>query len=197
VLGDLIFRAGGFLAFSLAYVAVTWVGFWFIWRRIALERVPALIAGACIAVAAAAGVEVWGPRSQMISFALTCLTLYWVEAYLRDRNRHLYLLPLVMVAWANQSARRLRLRPGRGGARRVHRDRALAHLTTGRRPPPPIAPALGGAARQRNRRPGQSPHRRRLPGRHPDPDQRGTRRACLRRRIATDARRARAPATSR
>ena len=35
VLGDLIFRAGGFLAFSLAYTAVTWVGFWFIWRRIA------------------------------------------------------------------------------------------------------------------------------------------------------------------
>ena len=101
VLGDLIFRAGGFLAFSLAYVAVTWAGFWLIWRRIALERVPALIAGACIAVAAAAGVEVWGPRSQMISFALTCLTLYWVESYLRDRDRHLYLLPLVMVAWAN------------------------------------------------------------------------------------------------
>ena len=46
VLGDLIFRAGGFLAFSLAYTAVTWAGFWFIWRRIALERVPALIAGA-------------------------------------------------------------------------------------------------------------------------------------------------------
>ncbi|MGD0447507.1 MAG: hypothetical protein ABSB36_02665 [Candidatus Dormibacteria bacterium] len=101
VLGDLIFRAGGFLAFSLAYVAVTWVGFWFVWRRIALERVPALIAGGCIAVATAAGVEVWGPRSQMISFALTCLTLYWVESYLRDRNRHLYVLPVVMVVWAN------------------------------------------------------------------------------------------------
>ena len=101
VLGELIFRAGGFIAFSLAYAAVTWVGFWFIWRRIALEHVPALIAGACIAVAAAAGVEVWGPRSQMISFALTCLTLYWVETYLRDRNRRLYLLPLVIVAWAN------------------------------------------------------------------------------------------------
>jgi len=101
VLGDLIFRAGGFLAFSLAYAAVTWAGFWLIWRRIALERVPALIAGGCIAVAAAAGVEVWGPRSQMISFALTCLTLYWVESYLRDRNRHLYFLPLVMVVWAN------------------------------------------------------------------------------------------------
>ncbi len=101
VLGDLIFRAGGFLAFSLAYAAVTLAGFWFIWRRMAMERVPALIAGACLLVAAIAGVEVWGPRSQMISFALTCLTLYWVEAYLRDRNRHLYLLPLVMVFWAN------------------------------------------------------------------------------------------------
>ena len=44
VLGDLIFRAGGFLAFSLIYTAVTWVGFWFIWRRIGMERVPALIA---------------------------------------------------------------------------------------------------------------------------------------------------------
>jgi len=101
VLGDLIFRSGGFLAFSLAYTAVTWAGFWFIWRRIALERVPALIAGACLAVAALAGVLVWGPRSQMISFTFTCLTLYWVETYLRDRDRHLYLLPLVMVVWAN------------------------------------------------------------------------------------------------
>jgi len=101
VLGDLIFRAGGFLAFSLAYTAVTWIGFWFIWRRIAIERVPALIAGACLVLAAAAGVEVWGPRSQMISFAFTCLTLYWVETYLRDRSRAVYLMPLVMVVWAN------------------------------------------------------------------------------------------------
>ena len=101
VLGDLIFRSGGFLAFSLVYTAVTWAGFWFIWRRIGLQRVPSLIAAACLVLAAAAGVAVWGPRSQMISFALTCLTLYWVEAYLRDRNRHLYFLPLVVAVWAN------------------------------------------------------------------------------------------------
>ena len=101
VLGYLIFNGGGFLAFSLAYTAVTWAGFWFIWRRMALERVPALIAAALLVVAAWAGVAVWGPRSQMISFALTCLTLYWVEAYLRDRSRLVYLLPLVTVVWAN------------------------------------------------------------------------------------------------
>ena len=40
MLGDLIFRAGGFLAFSLAYAAVTWVGFWFIWRRIGWSASP-------------------------------------------------------------------------------------------------------------------------------------------------------------
>jgi len=101
VIGWLIFHWGGFLAFSLAYTAVTWLGFWFIWRRIAAERVPALIAGACLVIAGLAGILVWGPRSQMISFTLTCLTLYWVEEFLRDRNHHLYFLPLVMVVWAN------------------------------------------------------------------------------------------------
>lgn len=101
VLGDLIFRAGGFLAFSLVYTAVTWAGFWCIWRRMAMERVPALIAAACLVVAALAGVAVWGPRSQMISFALLCMTLLWLEAYLRDRGRIIFLLPLVMVVWAN------------------------------------------------------------------------------------------------
>ena len=101
VLGDLIFRAGGFLAFSLVYTAVTWAGFWCIWRRMSMERVPALIAGACLVVAALAGVAVWGPRSQMISFALLCMTLLWIEAYLRDRGRIIFFLPLVMVVWAN------------------------------------------------------------------------------------------------
>jgi hypothetical protein len=101
ILLALLYQGGGFLAVSLVYTAVTWAGFWAIWRRIAIERVPAPIAAACLLLGAAAGVVVWGPRSQMISFALTCLTLLWVEAYLRDRHRHLYLLPLVMVAWAN------------------------------------------------------------------------------------------------
>jgi hypothetical protein len=101
VLGDLIFRSGGFLAFSLVYTAVTWAGFWCIWQRIRMERVPALISGACLVVAALAGVEVWGPRSQMISFALTCMTLLWIEGYLRDRSRLINFMPLVMVVWAN------------------------------------------------------------------------------------------------
>jgi hypothetical protein len=37
----------------------------------------------------------------MISFALLGLTLYWIEAYLRDRSHRLFWLPAVMVIWAN------------------------------------------------------------------------------------------------
>lgn len=101
ILIALLFRAGGFLAVSLAYTAVTWAGFWMIWRRIGMERVPPVIAAICLLLAAAAGVDEWGPRSQMISFTLTALTLLWVEAYLRDRNRHLQWLPAVILVWAN------------------------------------------------------------------------------------------------
>ena len=81
-----------------------------------------------------------------------------------------------------QSPRRLRLRPGRGRARRVHRDRALARLAAGWCPSPPIAAALGGAGGLRGAGPGQPDHHPRLPGRHPDPDQR--RAAELHRRVA-------------
>ena len=52
----------------------------------------------------------------------------------------------------------------------------------GRRPPPPIAPALGGACRLRGGGPAQPDHHPRLPGRHPGPDQRGA--AELHRRVA-------------
>jgi hypothetical protein len=101
ILLALVFRAGSFLAVSLVYTAVIWAGMWLIWRRIALERVPPLIAALSLLVGAAAGVAVWGPRSQMISFALLGLTLYWIEAYLRDRSHRLFWLPAVMVIWAN------------------------------------------------------------------------------------------------
>jgi hypothetical protein len=97
----LVFRAGSFLAVSLVYTAVIWTGMWLIWRRIALERTPSLIAGFSLLVGAAAGVAVWGPRSQMISFTLLAMTLLWIEGYLRDRNRRLFWLPAVMVIWAN------------------------------------------------------------------------------------------------
>ena len=32
-----------------------------------------------LALAALAGWPIWGPRAQMITFALTCLELYWLQ----------------------------------------------------------------------------------------------------------------------
>jgi hypothetical protein len=101
ILLALVFGAGRFLAVSLVYTAVIWAGMWLIWRRIGLERTPPVIAAACLLAGAAAGVAVWGPRSQMISFTLLALTLLWIEGYLRDRSHRLFLLPAVMVIWAN------------------------------------------------------------------------------------------------
>src|SRR5712692_5234709 len=37
----------------------------------------------------------------MITFALTCLELYWLQGYLSGRSRNLQFFPLVMVLWAN------------------------------------------------------------------------------------------------
>ena len=88
----------------------------------------------------------------MISFALTCLTLCWVEAYLRDRNRHVYLLPLVMVVWANLHGGFVYGLAVVGLAAVTEAVLWLLSPQDGG-PPPPVAPALAGAARLRGRRP--------------------------------------------
>jgi hypothetical protein len=99
-----LYRLGGFALVSVVFALVTWAGFLLIVRRIQLERVPAVIIAIVLGLAALAGAAVWGPRSQMITFALTCLELFWLEAFLRDRSRALYALPAVVVVWANLHA---------------------------------------------------------------------------------------------
>ena len=37
----------------------------------------------------------------MITFALSCLELYWLHGYLSGRSRALTFFPLVMAMWAN------------------------------------------------------------------------------------------------
>ncbi|TME08522.1 MAG: hypothetical protein E6I69_05265 [Chloroflexi bacterium] len=66
-----------------------------------MRRQPFLIAGLGLGLGAVAGYPIWGPRAQMITFALTCLELYWLHAYLSGRSRALTYFPLVMALWAN------------------------------------------------------------------------------------------------
>ena len=99
VLMWLIYSATGALGLSVAFGLVTWSGFWLMYRRV--RRQPFVIVGLGLALAAVAGAPIWGPRAQMITFALTCLELYWIDGYLSGRSRALYFFPLVMVLWAN------------------------------------------------------------------------------------------------
>jgi hypothetical protein len=94
-------RVGGQLAISVAFGLITWAGFWFIFKRIAVQPTNYVATAASLGLAAVAGVAVWGPRPQMITFALVCVELYLIERFLRTGHRGLYALPLIMIAWAN------------------------------------------------------------------------------------------------
>ena len=101
IIAYLIYKLGGLTLVSVAFGAVSFVGFLLIWRRVRLEHANLVIAALVIGIAGLAGAAVWGPRPQMITFTLTCLELLWLDRYLRGTSRAIYWLPLVMVAWAN------------------------------------------------------------------------------------------------
>ncbi|HXN77559.1 MAG TPA: hypothetical protein VN965_02160 [Candidatus Dormibacteraeota bacterium] len=95
----LIYRSTGVTGLSILFGLLTWAGFWVMYRQV--RRQPWVIAGIGLAIGAAAGSPIWGPRAQMITFFLSCLELYWLQAYLAGRSRTLQLFPLLMVLWAN------------------------------------------------------------------------------------------------
>jgi hypothetical protein len=94
-------RVGGQLAVSVGLGVVTWAGFWLILKRINLRPQPFVATAVAVALGAVAGVAVWGPRPQMITFAFICLELYLIERFLSGRGRELYAMPLVLLVWAN------------------------------------------------------------------------------------------------
>lgn len=94
-------RIGGQLAISVAFGVITWAGFVFILKRITLQPTHFAATAMALGLSAVAGVAVWGPRPQMITFALVCVELYLIERFLRTGHRGLYAMPLIMLAWAN------------------------------------------------------------------------------------------------
>jgi hypothetical protein len=95
----LIYRAAGLAVLTIVFGLITWAGFWLIYRQV--RHQPFVVVGVGLAIAAIAGAPIWGPRAQMITFALSCLELYWIQGYLSGRSRSLRFFPLVMVLWAN------------------------------------------------------------------------------------------------
>jgi hypothetical protein len=95
----LIYRSTGVIGLSLSFGLLTWAAFWIMFRQV--RREPWVIVGIGLAIGAVAGSPIWGPRAQMITFFLSCLELYWLQAYLSGRSRTIQFFPLVMVLWAN------------------------------------------------------------------------------------------------
>jgi hypothetical protein len=91
----------GLAGISLLFGAITLAGIWLIYRRSQLEPQPYVITALALGLAAIAGSPFWGPRAQMLTFLFVCLELYWIERFLRRGDRQLYLLPVLMVLWAN------------------------------------------------------------------------------------------------
>jgi hypothetical protein len=94
-----LYSAAGTVGIAIAFGLITWAGICLIYRQV--RRQPYVIVGLGLALGALAGWPIWGPRAQMITFALSCLELFWIHAYLSGRSRALNFFPLVMAVWAN------------------------------------------------------------------------------------------------
>jgi hypothetical protein len=96
-----LYRAGGLAAVVLLLSVVSWLGVFCIFLRSRLERPGPFVLGIGMVLAVIAGYPIWGPRAQMITFALACLTLLLTERHLRQGGRlSLVLLPVFLV-WSN------------------------------------------------------------------------------------------------
>src|SRR2546428_11675083 len=96
----LLYAAGRLPLVSLTLGAVTAAGFLLVYLAID-RRVNFVIAGLALALGVAAANPIWGPRIQMITFALSALTYLWVKRFCEGRSRALYFLPAVMLVWVN------------------------------------------------------------------------------------------------
>ena len=103
VLISALYAAGRLPLVSLVFGAITAAGFLLVYRAID-RRVNFVIAGLTLALGVAAANPIWGPRIQMITFALTALTYLWVKRYCEGSSRALYVLPAVMLVWVNLHA---------------------------------------------------------------------------------------------
>jgi hypothetical protein len=103
VLMAALYAAGRLPLVSLVFGAITAAGFLLAYLAID-RRVNFIIAGLTVALGVAAANPIWGPRIQMITFALTALTYLWVKRFCEGRSRALYFVPAIMLVWVNLHA---------------------------------------------------------------------------------------------
>ena len=92
---------GGAAAVSVVFGLLIAAGFALMWRRIELQPAPKVVTAAALLLGAAAGVALWGPRAQVVTFTLFSLSLLLIELYVVRGSRAVYFMPLVVAVWAN------------------------------------------------------------------------------------------------
>ena len=94
-------RAGGLTAVSVFFALLILAGFWLILARARTLGAAPLITGAALVLGAGAGFFMWGAEPQMFDFLFIALELLLIERFLAGRYRALYVMPVVVVVWAN------------------------------------------------------------------------------------------------
>src|SRR5258708_32146467 len=91
-------HVGGLAIIVVTLSVVTWLGLLAILRRAQLRKPGHIAAGLGLLLATIAGYPVWGPRAQMITFALTGLLLFLWERNLPEGARPTWpLVPISLV----------------------------------------------------------------------------------------------------
>jgi hypothetical protein len=96
-----LYRWSGLAGIVAVLSIVTWLGVVCIFARARMDRPGALVLGGGMVLAVIAGYPIWGPRAQMITFALACLTLLLAERHLRRGGRVVLVLLPVFLLWSN------------------------------------------------------------------------------------------------
>jgi hypothetical protein len=91
----------GLAGVSVGWGLLTWAGLLLVLAACRPGRQPYVITGLAVALAALAGAPIWGPRPQMVTFALVALELLWLRRFLEGGSRAIWWLPPVMALWSN------------------------------------------------------------------------------------------------
>ncbi|MGI8609210.1 MAG: hypothetical protein ACR2MY_08305 [Candidatus Dormibacteria bacterium] len=103
VIMSLISGAFGFAGVSLYFGIITWLAF--LGLLATMRRVSYPVAGLVLVLGVVAGNPIWGPRTQMITFALVVLLLLLLRRYRFTADRRwLYPIPPIFVLWVNLHA---------------------------------------------------------------------------------------------
>ena len=100
----LLDSAGGLLLVAAVAALVSWSGFLAIALLLRRRGLSPIAVALTVVLVAKAAQPVLGTRPQVVTFALTAWTLLLVDGYLARGGRRVWLLPAVVLVWANLHA---------------------------------------------------------------------------------------------